>query len=117
MDYDDTYRENILAKVTWVTSGNIALHIMLDGGCYNYLYAAGNRATSYNEYIPAGRIYSRISFQHYERENFGGFSTHIIDDSVHRPRTLADPVHHPEEHIPNSGGNRHCTDEAHHLTR
>ena len=107
MDYDDTYQENVLARGTWFTSGNIALHIELDGGYFNYLYTTGNRSTSYGEYMPAGPIYSQISFQEYERGDFRIFSTYDDNDSVHSPRGPAgdNPVYAPEEYQPNSDGN------------
>ena len=105
MDYDDSYRENVLATGTWFTTGNIALHIMFGGGYYNYLYVTGNRTMGHGEYMPAGRTYSHISFQHYERGDFRIFSMYSDDDSVHRPRGPAgeNPVYDPEEYIWASG--------------
>lgn len=97
MDYDDTHKENVLAKGRWFTVGNIALHIMLDGQYYNYLYTVGNRTMSFSEYMPAGPIFSHISFQSYERGDFRIFSTYPYDDNVKRPRGFMgdNPVYPP----------------------
>jgi formylglycine-generating enzyme required for sulfatase activity len=105
MDYDASNRENILAKGTWFTSGNIALHIELDGGYYNYLYTVGERTMSTSEYMPAGPIYSHISFQHYERGDFRIFSTYDDAAALHRTQTSSNPVYEPEIYQANSGGN------------
>lgn len=103
MDYDDTHKENILAKGKWFTVGNIALHIEFDGGYYNYLYVTGERSSMMeSEYMPAGPIWAHISFQHYERGDFRIFSRYTDNDAVHRPQTGSNPVYEPEEYTVNS---------------
>lgn len=97
MDYDNTLRENILAKGRWFTVGNIGLHIILNGKYYNYLYTTGTRTTSYNQYMPAGPIFSHISFQSYERGDFRIFNKTLYDSKVKRPRGISgeNPVYNP----------------------
>jgi formylglycine-generating enzyme required for sulfatase activity len=97
MDYDNTLRENILAKGRWFTVGNIGLHIILNGKYYNYLYTTGNRSTSFSEYMPAGPIFSHISFQSYERGDFRIFNKTLYDSKVKRPRGISgeNPVYNP----------------------
>ena len=104
MDYDDTYKENILAKGRWFTVGNIALHIMLNGKYYNYLYTSGTRTFSNSEYLPEGPIFCHISFQSYERGDFRIFSRTKYDDKVKRPRGFngENPIHDPVEYQPYS---------------
>lgn len=86
MDYDDSHKENILAKGRWFTVGNIGLHIVLNGKYFNYLYTAGERSMSYSEYMPAGPIFCHISFQSYERGDFRIFNKTKFDDLIKRPR-------------------------------
>lgn len=86
MDYDDSHKENILAKGRWFTVGNIGLHIILNGKYYNYLYTSGNRSMSYSEYMPKGPIFCHISFQSYERGDFRIFNQTLFDDNIKRPR-------------------------------
>jgi hypothetical protein len=107
MDYDNTLRENILAKGTWFTVGNIALHIELDGQYYNYLYMVGNRVDASGTCSPAGPIYSHLSFQSYERGDMRVFSTYNYDSNVTRPRGPSgeNPVYPPGEYQTSSGGN------------
>ncbi|MFQ3579327.1 MAG: hypothetical protein SNJ71_04205, partial [Bacteroidales bacterium] len=107
MDYDNTNRENVLAKGRWFTVGNIALHIILNGKYYNYLYTCGNRTVSYGEYMPVGPIYSHISFQSYERGDFRIFSTYDYNDAVKRPKgpNGENPVYPPGDYQTQSGGN------------
>lgn len=97
MDYDNTLKENVLAKGRWFTVGNIALHIILNGKYYNYLYTTGNRSTSFGEYMPAGPIFSHISFQSYERGDFRIFNRTVYDEKIMRPRGFKgdDPVYDP----------------------
>lgn len=104
MDYDDTHQENILAKGTWFTTGNIALHIEFEDGFYNYLYIVGERTQGQGEYQPAGPIFGHISFQHYEKGDFRIFSSYTDDQNVHRPQTGSNPVYEPEPYTPNSSG-------------
>jgi|GEM_PF-986904 formylglycine-generating enzyme required for sulfatase activity len=107
MDYDDTHRENVLARGRWFTVGNIALHIIYNGKYYNYLYTTGNRSTSYGEYMPAGPIFSHISFQSYERGDFRIFNRTLYDDKIKRPKGFNGdkPVYDPGEYQTGSGGN------------
>jgi hypothetical protein len=100
MDYDNTHKENILAKGKWFTSGNIALHLKYEGKYYNYLYTVGTRIQSFSEYMPAGPIYNHISFQEYERGDFRIFSNYDDTDAVHRPQTMPNPVYPPSEYQP-----------------
>lgn len=97
MDYDDSHKENILAKGRWFTVGNIALHIVFKNGYYNYLYTVGTRTMSHNEYLPEGPIYCHISFQDYERGDFRIFSKTRYDENVKRPRGFngENPIHEP----------------------
>lgn len=105
MDYDTTAHENILATGKWFTSGNIALHIKYEGKYYNYLYTVGTRTVSFSQYMPAGPIYSHISFQEYERGDFRIFSNYDDTEAVHRPQTFSFPVYPPGDYQPNSDGN------------
>lgn len=107
MDYDDSHRENVLAKGRWFTVGNIALHIIYNGKYYNYLYTTGNRSTSYGEYMPAGPIFSHISFQNYERGDFRIFNRTIYDDKIKRPKGFngENPVYDPGDYQTGSGDN------------
>lgn len=107
MDYDDTHKENVLARGRWFTVGNIALHIIYNGKYYNYLYTTGNRSTSFGEYMPAGPIFSHISFQSYERGDFRIFNRTLYDDNIKRPKSFngENPVYDPGEYQTGSGGN------------
>jgi formylglycine-generating enzyme required for sulfatase activity len=97
MDYDDTHKENVLARGRWFTVGNIALHIIYNGKYYNYLYTTGNRSTSYSQYMPAGPIFSHISFQSYERGDFRIFNRTLYDENIMRPKGFKgeNPVYDP----------------------
>jgi hypothetical protein len=97
MDYDDTHKENVLARGRWFTVGNIALHIIYNGKYYNYLYTTGNRATAVSQYMPAGPIFSHISFQSYERGDFRIFNKTLYDDNIKRPKGFngEKPVYDP----------------------
>ena len=86
MDYDDSHKENILAKGRWFTVGNIGLHIVFNGKYFNYLYTSGERTMSYSEYMPAGPIFCHISFQSYERGDFRIFNQTPFDEKIKRPR-------------------------------
>jgi formylglycine-generating enzyme required for sulfatase activity len=97
MDYDNTLKENVLSKGRWFTVGNIALHIIYNGKYYNYLYTTGNRSTSIGQYMPAGPIFSHISFQSYERGDFRIFNKTIHDNNIMRPKGFngENPVYDP----------------------
>ena len=100
MDYDDTHRENVLARGTWFTVGNVALHIQFEGGYFNYLYTVGSRATAHGQYMPAGPVFSHISLQHYERGDFRIFNRTPYDDAVKRPKGFNgdQPVYDPGDY-------------------
>lgn len=107
MDYDNTLRENVLARGRWFTVGNIALHIIYNGKYYNYLYTTGNRSTSYGQYMPAGPIFSHISLQSYERGDFRIFNRTLYDENIMRPKGFngENPVYDPGNYQTGSDGN------------
>ncbi|MCF0216270.1 MAG: SUMF1/EgtB/PvdO family nonheme iron enzyme [Fibrobacteraceae bacterium] len=104
MDYDDSHKENVLARGRWFTVGNIALHIVYEGKYFNYLYTSGNRSMSFSEYMPQGPIFCHISFQDYERGDFRIFNKTLYDDNIKRPKGFngEKPVYDAGEYQVNS---------------